>query len=73
MIELDPCSPQERCTDCDKPAAGLRRNLDREPSCCECEAERIAMIEMILQAASEPDGSTQPNRDLDKAAQGSLF
>ena len=49
------------CADCSAPAVGLRPNLDREPSCPACEADRLAMIAMLLDAAA-PERATQ--RDL---------
>jgi hypothetical protein len=47
---LDPTT----CTDCPEPAIGRRWNLDREPSCENCEAERQAMIQLILGPGEEP-------------------
>lgn len=52
-IDLEPCVPGTLCVDCEAPAAGLRKNLDREPSCRPCEADRLAMIVMILEAEDE--------------------
>jgi hypothetical protein len=54
-IQLDPCEPGTKCADCQAPAAGLRPNLDREPSCRPCEADRLAMIEMLVAAAGDDD------------------
>jgi hypothetical protein len=42
------------CTDCPEPAIGLRPNRGREPSCENCEAERQAMIQLILGPGEEP-------------------
>lgn len=54
-IHLTPCSGDARCVDCSSRADGLRPNLDRQPSCRQCEAERLALIELLLKAAEEPE------------------
>ena len=53
-LDLNPCDPEARCTDCDELAEGLRKNAGRQPTCRMCEAERLAMITLILEAA-EPE------------------
>jgi hypothetical protein len=59
-IDLRPCEPGSSCVDCGQPADGVRPNMDAEPSCRQCEADRLALIEIILSGDDEP-------------AQGSLF
>jgi hypothetical protein len=58
-IELAELDQPVSCADCDRPAVGLRSNLDREPSCLECEAERLAMIVILLRAAVDDDPAVQ--------------
>ena len=50
-VDLDPCEPMATCADCFEAAAGRRKNIDRQPSCRRCEADRLALIEMILDVA----------------------
>ena len=61
VIDLDPCEAGTTCSGCGELAAGLAKNLDREPSCRPCEAERLALIVLICEAAGAeaPPGPAQ--------------
>lgn len=56
---LDADRPRRRCVDCKRAAVGLRPNLDREPTCLECEADRLATIVILLRAASGVEPGSQ--------------
>ena len=60
-LTLVPLTKPARCCDCRKPADGLRQNRDRDPTCRQCEAERLAMIEILLDAAGGPE-SPEPEQ-----------
>jgi hypothetical protein len=52
-LDLMPVESGTACVDCKAPAIGIRRNLDREPTCELCEADRQAMIMLLLEAAGD--------------------
>jgi hypothetical protein len=54
-LDLMPVESVTACVDCKAPAIGIRRNLDREPTCELCEADRQAMIMQLLEAAGDED------------------
>lgn len=73
-IDLVHVGPGQNCVDCDAPAVGRRRNLDQEPSCLRCEAERLALIQLIVEAAGSPRSRTSTSEPaFDRAGQRTMF
>jgi hypothetical protein len=68
VIVLFDLGREANCVDCDAPAIGRRKNRDQHPTCLRCEAERLAMIQIIMEAIDDASEAAAP-ADTPKARQ----